>query len=282
VTSTTLFHADATASWDVAEALAGRSSSQVVTAHGLAWSVLDAGAGADTLVLLPGTLGTVEVFYKQVLEFADRCRVVVLGYPGEHDAQAMTASFRALLDALHIDAAHFIGSSLGAYWLQVFLRDDAQRARSLLLGNTFVDPARLHFIRMFEPSFLASTESAALKEEWLAFVRALPQAELKNFMLEAVGRRQGAAELHGRSRTISLAARAAPIDMPAERITLLSCEDDKVVDANAWRELTETYPGARQVRLTHGGHYPHLLAFDLYNSEIDRRLAASRPVHRRG
>jgi len=225
------------------------------------------------IVFLPGTLGTVEVFYKQLLAFSDRYRVVALGYPGNSDAATMTASFRAVLAELDIGAAHFAGSSLGGYWLQVVLHEEVSRIRSLLLGNTFLDPARLRFIQMFDPAFLASTDPAAVKQDWLHFVHALPQPELKAFMLEAVGARQSDAELDGRSRTISVAPRAMPLNLPPDRVTLLWCEDDKVISADTWRELCDAYPGARQARFPYGGHYPHLLAPNEYNQEIAFRLA---------
>lgn len=49
---------------------------------GTRWQVRDSGAGADTLVFLPGLLGTVDVFHQQVAALSPHCRVVVLGYPG--------------------------------------------------------------------------------------------------------------------------------------------------------------------------------------------------------
>ncbi|WP_439682704.1 alpha/beta fold hydrolase [Cupriavidus oxalaticus] len=272
----TLFTSDMTktagTSWSVSELLQGRSQARTMVAGGLSWSVLEAGQGRETLVLLPGTLGTVEVFYKQLLKFSETCRVVVLGYPGTSDPQAMTASFRELLKELDIDKAHFVGSSLGGYWLQVFLRGDTSRVKSLVLGNTFQDPARLRFLRMFNPAFLAENEPDGVKEAWLGFVQALPNPELRDFMLEAVGARQSAAELDGRSRTIACADRVAPLDLPSERITLLWCEDDKVIRPETWEELASAYPDARKVQLPAGGHYPHLLMSDAYNDEIRYRL----------
>ncbi|MBP0622328.1 alpha/beta fold hydrolase [Cupriavidus consociatus] len=258
--------------WSVSEVLRGRSERRTVVAGGLAWSVLEAGQGRETLVLLPGTLGTVEVFYKQLLKFSETCRVVVLGYPGASNPEAMAASFRELLKELDIDKAHFVGSSLGGYWLQVFLRGDTARVKSLVLGNTFLDPARLRFIRMFSTAFLAENDPDAVKDAWLGFVQALPNPELKDFMLEAAGARQSAAELDGRSRTIAVANPVAPLDLPSDRITLIWCEDDKVIHAETWKELVSAYPDARRVELSTGGHYPHLLVADDYNDEIQYRV----------
>ncbi|GLC97984.1 hypothetical protein Tamer19_73930 [Cupriavidus sp. TA19] len=270
--SHTLLDANAERPWNVTEALRGRSRSRTVVARNLSWSVLEAGQGSETLVFLPGTLGTVEIFYKQLLKFSEHCRVVILGYPGECDPEAMTASFHALLGELGIDTAHFVGSSLGGYWLQVLLRNDTARVKSLVLGNTFIDPSRLRFLRMFSPSFLASHEPDGVKAEWLDFVQALPDLELRDFLLEAVGVRQSAAELDGRSRTISLAEPTRALNLPADRVTILWCEDDKVISAETWRELVSAYPDARQVRLPAGGHYPHLLMSDAYNNEIAYRV----------
>ncbi|HSV82545.1 MAG TPA: alpha/beta hydrolase [Ramlibacter sp.] len=232
----------------------------------------EAGSGSRTLILLPGTLGTVDIFHRQLAAFSGSCRVLVLGYPGVSSAEAMTASFLQLLEQLGVRSAHFAGSSLGAYWLHVFLREQPRLARSVLLANTFLDPARLRFIRMFDPAYLDSVTPTQLKEAWLAFARELPQAELREFLVDAVGNEQSAEELAGRCRTIATAGRVEPLDLPPGLVRILSCADDRVIAPDTAQEVAAAYPGAQHVRLATGGHYPHLLSATEYNRLIEANL----------
>jgi pimeloyl-ACP methyl ester carboxylesterase len=247
---------------------------RTVSAEGLDWDILEAGRGEETLVFLPGTLGTVQIFSKQVVEFSSRYRVVVLGYPGECDIDLMTASFFGVLQALGIGEAHFIGSSLGAYWLQEFSSSRADFIRSLVLGNTFVDSRRLHFIRMFQAAFLSQATEGEVKEAWLGFIEGLPASELKQFLQHDVGVEQKARELAGRSYTIAHLGPVAMSLVPPDRITLVTCEDDKVITPETAEQLADAYQGARYVRFPAGGHYPHVLNPAAYNEVVRDRVQA--------
>ncbi|MES2262598.1 MAG: alpha/beta hydrolase [Pseudomonadota bacterium] len=244
------------------------SRRRTVCAQGLDWDVLEAGRGEETLVFLPGTLGTVHIFSRQVLEFSSRYRVVVLGYPGECDIELMSASFFGVLRALGIPAAHFVGSSLGAFWLQEFSCARADFVQSLVLGNTFVDSRRLGFIKMFQAPFLANASAADVKGAWMDFVGNLPASDLKHFLLQDVGVEQDMQELVGRSFTIAHLGRVALSAVPPDRITLLTCDDDRVIAQATAQELADAYPGARHVRFDSGGHYPHVLNPVAYNEVV--------------
>lgn len=227
-------------------------------AAGLEWTVLEMGRGDNTLVFLPGALGTVEIFSKQLLRFSGHSRVLVLGYPGCADKARMTASFHALLQMLEIQHAHFVGSSLGAYWLQVFTHERADGVDSLVLGNTFVDAEPLQGNPLFARAFLERNGADQVKQAWLDFVERLPASELRSLQLAHVGPGQPAEELYGRIATVAHAGRVPLSSVDAGKITLLTCDDDAITHGAMGEALIAAYPGVRHEALAKGGHYPHV------------------------
>lgn len=245
-----------------------------LTSYGLTWNVLDRGHGPDTLVFLPGTLGSAHIFREQVEAFSQRNRVLVFGYPGNSELARMSDSFWNLLHLLGVDATYLVGSSLGAYLLQHFTSESTRGVKGLLLGNTFVDSFRLRFIRMFEPEFIDGATPAEAKRSWLDFVANLKSEVLRSTLLPMVRDEQSDEELHGRSRAIAHLGKVSLSALPPSRIGLLSCADDPVCNAETAAEVAAAYPGARHVRLTAGAHYPHVINADEYNRALGELFPA--------
>jgi pimeloyl-ACP methyl ester carboxylesterase len=135
-----------------------------------------------------------------------------------------------------------------------------------------VDSHRLRFIKMFQPAFLSTASAHDVKQSWLGFINGLPSEELKEFLLKDVGEEQDASELAGRSFTIAHLGRVSLSNVSPDRITLLTCDDDKVITNDTAQELAGAYSGARHIRLPHGGHYPHVLNPSAYRDAISARL----------
>jgi maspardin len=250
------------------DAVTRRATKSRINAAGLEWTVLELGHGEKTLVLLPGALGTVEIFSKQLLRFSEHARVVVLGYPGSADQALMTESFYALLQKLNIAKAHFVGSSLGAYWLQVFTHERTGMVESLVLGNTFVDAEPLQANPLFARPFLEQNSAGRVKQAWLDFVEGLPASELRSLQLAHVGPHQAAEELHGRISTVANAGHTPLSSVAPDKIALLTCDDDAITHGAMGEALSAAYPGVRHERLPRGGHYPHVNNAAAYNAVI--------------
>lgn len=231
---------------------------------------MEAGAGDQTLVFLPGTLGTVNIFHKQVSAFSPTCRVIVLGYPGVSDMSLMTGSFFGVLEQLKLNSAHFIGSSLGAYWLQIFTQQRADFLESLILGNTFCNSHRLRFIKIFQPDFLNDSSEDQVKKAWLQFIDRLATSELKNFLRNDVCDHQSSNELYGRSLAVAHGGLVGRSLLSDDKIALLSCDDDPVVQEESIKDLKCMYANSHHFRFNTGGHYPHVLNTPAYNNVIQR------------
>ena len=64
-----------------------RHRQRKVRARGQSWGVIEVGGrrGAPVLVMLPGTLGTAEIFWNQIAALKGRVRVVSVTYPAVGD-----------------------------------------------------------------------------------------------------------------------------------------------------------------------------------------------------
>ncbi len=95
---------------------------QTVRAGGQLWGVIETRGkrGAPVLVMLPGTLGTAEIFWNQIVALEKRIRIVSVTYPPVGNILRLADGLAALFDKLGISKASVVGSSLGGYLGQWF------------------------------------------------------------------------------------------------------------------------------------------------------------------
>lgn len=246
---------------------------------GLTWRVLDTGAhsledrSADRcpVVMLPGALGSHKIFYRQ-WEFLQRegtqRRVVLVDYPGSSDTAAMTNGFEQLLSLLHIERAVFVGSSLGACWLQIITSAGnhrlTQRVLHLLIGNTFVDAEPLQKSPLFARPLINDKPAAEVKKVFHDFVMGMPACELRTVQLAFMAQ-QTADDLKSRLKMVANAGVIPCSSVPQDRMTVLACNDDGVTKGEVADGVRKSYPRARHVAFESGGHYPHVTRSDAYN-----------------
>src|SRR5437867_6086630 len=117
----------------------------------------EAGEGPP-LLLVPGLSGVGSFWAPQVRELARDFRVIVHDHRGagrsthsriRYSVEQMAADVIGLMDALGLDAAHFVGHSTGGAIGQVLAQDHARRLRSLVLSATWAGPDP-YFRRLFE------------------------------------------------------------------------------------------------------------------------------------
>ena len=102
-----------------------------------------------------------------------------------------------------------------------------------------------------------------MHEEWTARIEAAPPSDLKvlqRFMLA----RKPAAALLAHFLAVVRATACPPLQVPPERVTVLACDDDPVIDAAVRQRVGRQFPGARALSFARGGHYPHVLASEEY------------------
>jgi pimeloyl-ACP methyl ester carboxylesterase len=243
---------------------------------GQAWTVQDTGAGAadgpPPLVLLPGALGTGEVFWRVLDALGASRRVLALGFPPLPSASALAASLAGLLDALQLARVDLLGTSLGGYVAQAFALAHPQRIRRLVLANTFHDP-RLQQARWPAVSEYAKQEPADI----LAAARrqladgAEPTArhtELKRLMLELVGCHQDAHAVRAMRLAVLTAEELPKVPIEEGRIALIDDSADPVIAEETRRQLRQRYAAARHFDIRGGGHFPANLQPQTYIEAI--------------
>jgi maspardin len=245
---------------------------QVARVAGAEWPYVDSNAAGPVLVVLPGSVGTCEMFFKQIAALGGEMRVVSVGYPAEPDAARLADGLAGFLDAVGLDRASVLGSSFGGYWAQFFALRHPQRLETLFLGNAFIEPGELFANPLFAPDWVLGTSAADLQRHWHARVQAAPESELRTLQLAMLTGRQSAENLKARFVGVIKARQCPNLSIPASRMVIIDCEDDPIIPPRTRNAVAGRFAGAQRHTLSFGGHYPHILNPESYNRILRERL----------
>ncbi|RKE67394.1 pimeloyl-ACP methyl ester carboxylesterase [Pseudorhodoplanes sinuspersici] len=244
------------------------------TVAGVAWSYVDTSAKGPALIMLPGSVGTCEMFFRQIRALGDTYRLISVSYPAEPDPTRLADGLAGLMDHLQLDRASVLGSSFGGYWAQFFALRHAGRVEHLFLGNIFITPNELFSNPLFDPAWIAKTAPADLQAFWLERVEKAPDSELKAIQRDMLSGRQSADNLKARFVGVARATLCPPLPLPAQSITVIDCDDDPIIPPQSRQAVRDRYPGAAIRTLSSGGHYPHILNPEAYDTIITERLSS--------
>ncbi len=253
-----------------------RAPEQVLQAGGGDWHIRELGQGATTVVLLPGAMGTADVFCRTALALSDFARCITVTPPAWADVNRMADSLAALLDRLELDQAHLLGSSISGYLLQVFGLRHPQRLATLFLANTFADASPIQ-ARLPRPDELVKMPGEQVLREVPG--RLVPEAlrrpadpELAALMGQLVGSAQSPDTLKARLLMLALAEPLPPLALPAEKIVLIDDASDPIVPDEARQQLRQRYAQSEHHAIAGGGHYPMVLRPAEYLNVLSRKL----------
>jgi maspardin len=252
--------------WDLGASIA------TATVAGEVWPYIDTRGQGPVLIMLPGSVGTCEMFYKQIDALGQRLRIIAVSYPAVADPSCLADGLAGLMDHLGLSHASVLGSSFGGYWAQFFALRHAQRLDHLFLGNIFLSPEELFSNPLFDPAFIAATAAPELQATWRQRVEQAPDSELKTIQLAMLSGRQSAANLKSRFEGVAAATPCPPLSMPRECITVIDCDDDPIIPPRSRQAVRDHYAGAHLHTIRTGGHYPHILNPKAYNAVITGRL----------
>jgi maspardin len=252
--------------WDLA------GSIRVARVDGVEWPYIDSKARAPVLLMLPGSVGTCEMFFKQLAGLGRELRIISVSYPAEPDPERLADGLARFVDGLGLERASILGSSFAGYWVQFFALRHPHRVESLFLGNAFIVPNELFSNPLFAPDFVLGTPAPELQRFWYQRVQAAPESELKNIQLAMLAGRQSAENLKARFVGMVNARRCPDLPIPTSHIVVIDCEDDPIIPPRTRAAVAKQYPGAEVHRLSFGGHYPHILNPDGYNRILHDRL----------
>ena len=248
---------------------------------GVRWQLRDTAPGSEAvpLVLLPGALGTGDVFYQLLAALGAEHRLLSLTFPPLPSARAMANSLVRVLDALELPAVDLLGTSLGGYVAQLAAISHPRRFRKMVLANTFYD-AGLQQLRWPPVAEYADIPVdvllAAARQQLENGAEPTPEhAELKRVMLSLVGAAQDGAAVRAMRLAVLTAGVLERVPLADTAITLIDDDNDPVIAAPTREQMRERYRGCRHIRIAGGGHFPSNLRPAEYEAAVRSVLQAS-------
>ncbi|KAL6182031.1 hypothetical protein ACLB2K_043454 [Fragaria x ananassa] len=240
------------------------------------WRYYDFGPKAVTpLICLPGTAGTADVCYKQIMALSMKgYRVISVDIPCVWNHQEWIQAFEKFLDAIDVHHIHLYGTSLGGFLAQLFAQRRPRRVRSLILSNSFLDTHELSAAMPWAP-IVSWTPSFLLKRYVLSGIRDGPHepfiADSVDFVVSQV-ETLSREDLASRLTLTADAASVGPLLLTDSFITIMDTNDYSAIPQQLKDQLSERYPGARRAQLKSGGDFPFLSRPDEVNLHLQLHL----------
>lgn len=246
--------------------LESRYAWSTLEVDGHSWRWIDTAATGPTVLLLPGSVGDAAMFVRTLLSLGERLRLIAITYPALSDPERLAAGLKAVVEHLGLEPSVVVGSSFAAYWAQFFALAHPEQVRKLVIGNGFTDASDLADNPLFDAEWVAKTSPQALHASWLERAASAPVSDLQALQHQMLAERQSPENLHARFAGVTTAKACPPLPLKASDVVVLDCDDDPLIPPAARERLRQRYPGSRHVRLATGGHYPHLLNPQAYES----------------
>lgn len=258
------------------DAFATKHPETRISLNGRDWGLIDTGAGSQTLLLIPGTLGRADIFWQQIEALVPHLRVLAVSYPDAGGIADWCADLLALLDEKGIEQAAVLGSSLGGYLAQYIAGQAPARVSHLFAANT------LHSVEGLEtrPPYSADLANAPIETLRAGFSMAMAawgeshpdQADLVEFLLAEVGGRILEGEMRARLSALKHGPELPAISLPGAALTTIESTDDPLIPPPMRDAVRARLPGAAGFRFLWGGHFPYVLRPQLYTNLIAARL----------
>lgn len=245
---------------------------------GVRWQLRDTGAGSAEvpLLLLPGALGTGDVFYPLLAALGAEHRLISVSWPSLPQAQALAHGLLRLLDALELPVVDMLGTSLGGYVAQAAAIARPQRFRKLVLANTFYDAGLQH--KRWPPvedyaRIPVGEVLAAARRQLENGTEPTPEhAELKRVMLALVGTDQDGTGVRAMRLAVLTASPLDRVPLADSAISLIDDDKDPVIAEATREQMRERYGACRHFRIAGGGHFPASLRPDDYAAAVQAIL----------
>ncbi|KAK6158039.1 hypothetical protein DH2020_005353 [Rehmannia glutinosa] len=220
------------------------------------------------LICLPGTAGTADVYYKQIMSLSMKgYRVISVDIPRVWNHHEWIQAFEKFLDAIDVHHQKLVDmpNILAASCLPSSILFSFELAGNIVLLLTSIS--------IFDSVGL--TPSFLLKRYVLTGIRDGPLepfiADSVDFVVsqvETLSRDDLASRL---SLTVD-AASVGPLMLSDSSITIMDTNDFCAIPQQLKDQVTERYPGARQAYLKSGGDFPFLSRPDEVNLHLQLHL----------
>jgi maspardin len=248
---------------ELLQAVQKRYPARALAIAAVQWTIRDTGGSAKDevpMLLLPGALGTGDVFYHLLAALGADYRLISVSFPAMGSAQRLADGLVALLDALALPRVDVLGTSLGGYVAQAAALSHPGRFRKLVLANTFYDPglqqSRWPPAAEYARIPVADVLAAARAQLEKGAAPTPEQADLKRLMLGLVGTAQSAEGVRAMRLSVLTALPLGRVPLADEAITLIDDDKDPVIAAGTREQMRERYKACHHIRIEGGGHFP--------------------------
>lgn len=250
-----------------------------ITMEGADWTYIAAGAGEETLLLLPGALGVADMGWEHILHFSQCHRVISPDYAPLKSMDALVDGIAGILAHEGVKRAHVVGGSYGGFVAQVFVRRHPDATASLTLSHTLPPDAASGQMIRATLTYLPLIPMFLLRRMVGNRLRALlpersPDTALTHAMFDEVVRHRMTKEalINNYWRLVDFNETEFTPDDLADwpgRVLLIMSDDDPSIPQAVREALRVTYPQADE-HLFHGtGHAAAALRPQEYRAVIE-------------
>ncbi|KAI3707077.1 hypothetical protein L6452_25283 [Arctium lappa] len=227
------------------------------------------------LICLPGTAGTADVYYKQIMALSMKgYRVISVDIPCVWNNQEWVQAFEKFLDVIDVHHIHLYGTSLGGFLALLFAQHRPRRVKSLVLSNAFLETKYFAAAMPWAP-VVGWTPSFLLKRYVLTGIPSGPHepfiADSVDFVVAQV-ETLSREDLASRLTLSSDDASVGPLMLSDSLITIMDTNDKCAIPQQLKDHVSERYPGARRAYIKSGGDFPFLSRPDEVNLHLKLHL----------
>ncbi|KAI3522509.1 hypothetical protein L1887_00344 [Cichorium endivia] len=227
------------------------------------------------LICIPGTAGTADVYYKQIMALSMKgYRVISIDIPRVWNNQEWVQAFEKFLDVIDVHHIHLYGTSLGGFLALLFAQHRPRRVKSLVLSNSFLDTKYFSAAMPWAP-VVSWTPSFLLKRYVLTGIPSGPHepfiADSVDFVVAQV-ETLSREDLASRLTLTSDAASVGPLLISDSLITIMDTNDKCSIPRELKDEVSERFPEARRALIKSGGDFPFLSRPDEVNLHLNLHL----------
>lgn len=110
---------------------------KTITINKINWEYLSIGQGDKHLLFLHGLGGDYSIWWQQINFFSKNYHIISTTLPEVYSLDEAIEGIRVILDKERIEKISVIGSSMGGYMFQYFLKKYPERLDKVVFGNTF-------------------------------------------------------------------------------------------------------------------------------------------------
>lgn len=247
-----------------------------ITVNGREWGVVETGGTGPALLLVPGTLGRGDIFWRQIEALKDRTRILAVTYPRTGGVAEWADDLASLCSARGVTRVTVLGSSLGGYVAQYLAAAHPELVERLIAANTLSSTSLIGGI----PPYSLDLDNAPIDDLRAGFHRGLggwaethpEQKDLVELLLQEADGRILAPELRARLNALKRGPELPVPVQPRERVATIESADDPLIPPPMREAVRARLKPSVAYRFEAGGHFPYVVWPGLYVSLLEEQL----------